>query len=242
MRGLTASELLDVSERGRLSGDAERALLLLEAVKDERVASLGSLPVGQRDALLWELRERTFGSHLEGTIACSRCGEILELSLSVEVLRARSESEGAPCIYLTIAGYKIEARVPTGDDLVAVERQPNLSSARQLLLEQCIRCTLNGRRRSPTRLPRPVIERVGEELAAAEGRSVTELELRCPACDEVQAVAFDIATFLWNEVRAWAPRLLEQVHALAATHGWSEADILGMSAWRRRAYLELAAR
>jgi hypothetical protein len=242
MRGLTASELLDVFERGRPFGDAERALLLLESAGDQDAASLGALSVGRRDALLWELRERTFGSHLEGAFACPGCGETLELSLSVEELRARSESDGAPGIHLSIEGHEIDARVPTCDDLVAVERQPDLSSARRLLLERCVRCTSNGRRRSTTRLPRPVVERVGEELAAANGRSVTELELRCPACGEVQAVAFDIASFLWNEVRAWAPRLLEEAHTLAATHGWSEADILGMSAWRRRAYLELAAR
>jgi hypothetical protein len=242
MRSLTASELLDVFERGRLAGDAERALLLLEAAGEQPAAALGSLPLVRRDALLWELRERTFGPHVEGAVTCSGCGETLELSLSVEELRARSESEGASWIHLSIEGYEIDARVPTGDDLVAVERQADLTAARRLLLERCVRCTSNGRKRSSTRLPRSIIERVGEELAAADGWSVTELELRCLACGDVRATALDVASFLWDEVRASAARLLDQAHTLATTHGWSEADILGMSSWRRQAYLELAAR
>jgi hypothetical protein len=53
-------------------------------------------------------------------------------------------------------------------------------------------------------------------------------------------VLFDIVSFFWAEIGAWAQRLLREVHALASAYGWREADILALSAWRRRQYLDLA--
>jgi hypothetical protein len=55
----------------------------------------------------------------------------------------------------------------------------------------------------------------------------------------VSPAPFDIVSHLWTELDAWARRMLREVHALAATYGWSEAEILRMSATRRRAYLDL---
>ncbi len=49
------------------------------------------------------------------------------------------------------------------------------------------------------------------------------------------------ATQLWREIHAWAKRQLDEVHTLASAYGWSEADILAMSASRRRRYVSLVA-
>jgi hypothetical protein len=46
-------------------------------------------------------------------------------------------------------------------------------------------------------------------------------------------------TFFWSEISAEARRLLLEVHNLASAYGWSESDILSMSALRRRYYLEM---
>jgi hypothetical protein len=53
-------------------------------------------------------------------------------------------------------------------------------------------------------------------------------------------MVFDVVSYLWGEIEDWAERLLRDVHSLAAAYGWSERDIVGMSALRRRLYLELA--
>jgi hypothetical protein len=45
--------------------------------------------------------------------------------------------------------------------------------------------------------------------------------------------------YLWTEVRAAARRLLLEVHALASSYGWREADVLEMSPPRRHAYLSM---
>ena len=76
-------------------------------------------------------------------------------------------------------------------------------------------------------------------MAAADPQADVELALSCPACGHAWPAAFDIASFLWTEVDAWARVLLHEIHALASAYGWREADILALSPRRRRAYLEL---
>jgi hypothetical protein len=51
---------------------------------------------------------------------------------------------------------------------------------------------------------------------------------------------FDVVSYFWGEIEDWAMRLFRDVHSLAAAYGWSEREIIGMSARRRRLYLELA--
>ena len=53
--------------------------------------------------------------------------------------------------------------------------------------------------------------------------------------------AFDIATYLGRETDNWVAHVLQEVDRLARAYGWREADILAMTATRRRAYLELLA-
>jgi hypothetical protein len=65
------------------------------------------------------------------------------------------------------------------------------------------------------------------------------LGLHCPLCSHSWQALFDIASFFWTEISAHARRLLREVDALARAYGWSEAEILGLSASRRQAYLEL---
>jgi hypothetical protein len=52
-------------------------------------------------------------------------------------------------------------------------------------------------------------------------------------------VAFDIASYFWDEINAWANRILREVHILASRYGWSERDILALSPWRRQFYLDM---
>jgi hypothetical protein len=45
---------------------------------------------------------------------------------------------------------------------------------------------------------------------------------------------------LWVELQRAAERTFVEIDALARAYGWAEKDVLGMSAMRRAAYLQLA--
>src|SRR5262249_6278705 len=84
------------------------------------------------------------------------------------------------------------------------------------------------------------LDRIGEKLAAADPLSETRVALRCPACEKEWEEILDIVSFLWREIEARARRLLFEIHILASTYGWAEADILSLSDRRRALYFELA--
>ena len=50
----------------------------------------------------------------------------------------------------------------------------------------------------------------------------------------------DLTDFLWRRVASEAPQLMAEVAELAAAFGWTEAEVVGLGAARRRVYLELA--
>src|SRR5512138_3925882 len=96
MRGLTSTEVLAVWELGVNQSAARRALTLLAPVcQGETVQSLAKLSIGERDARLLELRERTFGSHLSSLARCPACGEQIEADFETADIRV-SEETSAP--------------------------------------------------------------------------------------------------------------------------------------------------
>ena len=65
------------------------------------------------------------------------------------------------------------------------------------------------------------------------------MQLDCPACALIWQSPFDVVSFLWSELDAWARRMLREIHILASHYGWSEAEIVALSPQRRRHYREL---
>jgi hypothetical protein len=76
-------------------------------------------------------------------------------------------------------------------------------------------------------------------MEQADPQANIRLSLTCPACSHQWHGTFDIVTYFWNEINAWAQGVLRDVHMLAATYGWRESDILALSPWRRQFYLEM---
>jgi hypothetical protein len=83
------------------------------------------------------------------------------------------------------------------------------------------------------------IDEIGELMVAADPAAETRIALRCPACGHEQDEILDIATFFWAEIAAVAKRLLGEVHTLASAYGWTEVQVLSLSAGRRSLYMEM---
>jgi hypothetical protein len=115
-----------------------------------------------------------------------------------------------------------------------------LTATRQLLLERCLlEIHQDGETRSVDELPATIVDKVVEKMAQADPQADVQLALACPMCNHEWQALFDVVSFFWSEINAWAARLLRDVHALAFAYGWREADILAMSPWRRQLYLEM---
>jgi hypothetical protein len=97
-----------------------------------------------------------------------------------------------------------------------------------------------GRDQLAVELPDNVVDALAERMTAADPQAGVQLAVECPACGHSWEADFDIVSFFWSELNAWAQRTLYDVHTLARAYGWREGDILAMSAWRRQCYLEMA--
>jgi len=242
IRALSASALLEVWERGESQTPVRRALLLLEAASpDTAPEELAQLSIGQRDARLLKLRELTFGPRLTSLATCSTCREQLELSFTAADLLFPSDEPTEPLV-LRMAPYEVRFRLPDSLDLAAISGDENrdVGLARQMLLERCL---LSAERAGETArmvdLPPEVLEAIVERMAEADPQADVQIAMNCPHCAARFQLPFDIASFFWNEIGAWAERLLGEVHILASSYGWREADILNMTARRRHFYLSL---
>src|SRR5689334_13952902 len=92
MRPLTPERLLEVWERCQGHGATVHALSLLAAASPEASwDELGSLPLGERDRRLLQLREEALGSRLEGLAQCPGCGETLDVAVDGRDLRLGGE-------------------------------------------------------------------------------------------------------------------------------------------------------
>jgi hypothetical protein len=241
----SAARLLAAWEDGTARSPARRALLLLAAAHPELAPStLGSLPVGRRDARLLQLRARLFGPRLDSTASCPACGELLEFSLPIEQIlppdSAQIALEPSPPIRVEIEDHHLEARPPTADDLAALESLPDTTQAELELLRRCLlSARIAEAELDPTRLPPPVLAALSTRLSEADPLADLRLGLSCPSCRHTWSATFDISSYLWRELDVWARRLLHEIHTLAQTYGWTEDTILALSPARRRHYLEL---
>lgn len=232
---LSAETLLNAWEQALAQPPLERALTLLAAARPHwSAAQWAQVALGERDKVLLELREELFGSRLNAVGTCPQCGEKLDLDFTTADVRA--ESLVAPgALRATAAGYTMQCRLPTTADLLLATR----SGGRALLLQRCVEAQHeSGAEVDPAALPEEAITAVARLMAEADAQADVRIATTCPACTHAWSSPFDILSYLWSEIEEWVGRLLRDVHTLASTYGWSEQAILGMSARRRRLYLE----
>jgi hypothetical protein len=223
----SAAELLGAWEDGLGETRARRALVLLAAARPGE--ELGNLTVGERDLALLDLRSIVFGPTVTALGDCAGCGERVEATFEAGDVRADAVARE-----VRLDGLR--ARVPTAEDLVAAEDAPDVEAARRVLLGRIVGEAEGGS------LSEEAAAALGELLAEADPQADVRLLLACPDCGAAWEEPFEVDAFLWQELDAWAARLLEEVHALASAYGWSERDVLALSPSRRAAYLELAER
>jgi hypothetical protein len=162
------------------------------------------------------------------------------MSFSSKDILAMPGIEPAQDLSVEIGDYVVRFRLPNSLDLMAISDLNDLDAATQALVGRCLLwASHKGEEVSIDALPEIVLEEALKRMSESDPQADVQLTLSCPECEHKWQTAFDILHFLWKEIDAWALRTLHDVHVLASAYGWSEAEILAMSNWRRQVYLEL---
>jgi hypothetical protein len=241
MQSISASELLGAWERGLGQQLIERALTLLATTDPHSPQeALARLSIGRRDAGLWALREAIFGPRLISVADCPGCHEQLELSFNTADIHNSASGPAAEESSISVEDWQVDFRLPNSADLLALGECKDPVAARPLLLRRCVLGVRKDRQAGDVdELPEAVIESVVRKMAETDALGDVQLALSCPQCSHRWQAPFDIVSFLWTEINAWARRTLQDVNALARAYGWREAEILALSPLRRQIYLEM---
>jgi hypothetical protein len=243
--------LLQAFESGTGRGNSEKAIAILSCLMpDHDREELKRLTVGRRDIMLMALRIETFGDLADATTACKGCGALLEVRLDLRALmkdlysRLKTAEDGAKMIdgsgLIEEGGYRVSFRLPDSTDLAAIEGEQDEHQATSLLVRRCVLEASDGSGSfDVASLSSEIIDKVEERMMAFDPGGMVDFEIMCEVCGRCGIVSFDILPFFWSEIASWASRMFQEVHALATAYGWSEAEILAMSPFRRQQYLDL---
>src|SRR5436190_12580150 len=229
-KSLSPLRLLSAWERAYGRSPLVKGLVLLSlAAPEDHAAPLEQVPIGVRDRALLSLRRLLFGEELTAVVACPNCDEKVELGYSVSNLCADAGPTRGELPEFDAAGSRWRLRLPCTADLLATEPLTDHAARRQTLLARCLSRSGGPTTEFASGIPDEVVDAATTRLSEADPQADLQVGADCPGCRHVWTMPFDIVSFLWSELDAWAQRLLTEIHALASAYGWSERDILELS-------------
>lgn len=234
------SEQLDLLELATRGGPPhERAVAALGALTAHTADEALHWPLPVCDARLLELYRRRYGPELRAVARCPECGALLELSFAVDDLLAALTTPDPEELALDIDGYELKLRLPTVADLARARRAGDLERAQQAIAAGCVCvCVHEGVAVGAADVPAAVLDHVEERLGRFD-LGADGIDLSCPDCGGGWSATLDVTTLVLAELDTEGQRLLADVHILARAYGWSEAEIAGLPAGRRRKYVEM---
>jgi hypothetical protein len=189
------------------------------------------LTIGDREALLLQLRGLTLGERLPCVLACPACGETMELTLRMRDLLVAPSTADGPWHTDPARSGAVTFRLPTGRDQEEVAGQAEndpVGAARKL----AGRCVRNGR------LDDDAYDVVAARMAELDPQAEILIDVACPDCGRACQILFDTLSYLDGELRRARSRLRDEIHLLAFHYHWSESEILAMPRRARVEYVE----
>src|SRR5262245_6463636 len=240
MYALSPSQLLYIYEHNVQQSLIEHSdIMLAMALPTFTASQIDALTLGERNQHLLKIRAAVFGNHMDCISSCSDCQETIEFTLDASIWM--STIQPAHDFTFTVADKVHTFRLITGADLKLAVQQSTVTAVAETLIAQCLSTPENILPKNIlklTDLSDTDIQRLAEQLKRHDPAAELLVNLSCPACTASWQIAFDIATFLWEELVTNGKQLLQQVHCLAQAYGWDETAILKLSTKRRQYYLD----
>jgi len=225
---MTSAEMLSFWETGSRLSPLDRSVLAAQ-LGGVPASQAADLPLGERNRAVARLYSEHFGRELKGFTQCTGCGEKLEFDFDLRQVTDAPALEARALV--NVGRWKF--RLPTSRALALALNSGEEASAGQRLLEQCL-AECDDAVLGWSEEEMAVIE---EKLAEADALAEILIDFKCPECGAGFEDALDLGSFLWSEIEASARQLFDDIHLLASAYGWTEDEVLRLSAARREAYV-----
>lgn len=239
LRPPTGAVELALAEAAAGAGGAAARVTALLTAGVERLGgapataeSVRALAIGDRQFLARQLAAAHGRGGSWRTAGCRRCQAAFDVWLEPSALPPKEAGEGYPFAAARTPRGLRRLRVPTGADQEAVEAIVDPAAALLALAARCLADAAPGDD-AVHEDELPAIDAALEEVAPEVPLAVAAT---CPDCGEANDVALDPYGGLAG---GSADGLLAEVHVLASSYHWSEAEILALPRDRRRRYLAL---
>jgi hypothetical protein len=200
---------------------------------------IDTLSVGDRQFLVQQLAGWLEMDTVWMTSACARCGEHSDFPVHFSELPVKEAGVGYPFAQVATSRGNACWRVPTGADQKAVAAVSTEQDAARLLLARCL-VEITGHDEELTTqwvadLSPEDLAQVESSLEAVAPEVITAVQVSCVACGQDSQVGIDPYLCLQGRQEA----ISADIHTIACTYHWSEAEILALPQKRRRRYLRL---
>jgi hypothetical protein len=224
-----------------------RALTRIGPLEPVTTEAVRQLTAGDREALLLHLRTLTLGPRMQCVLSCPNpeCTEKIDFDVDSRglLLPVYSDQKTEHRLTLQTADhtYFVTVRLPNGADLetAAPVACTDPDAAGALLLDRCVEKVTSDGQQLETDFPPALAAQISARLAELDPQSELIINLTCPACGQSFSSMIDAGSFFYKEIKNHLKTLYLETHLLAFHYHWSEAEIMGLSATKRRRYLEL---
>lgn len=208
----------------------------------------GQLSVVDRDLLILYLRMLTFGTELWGITHCPQkdCHAKLDFTFDLSSLAIPEDQQTSFVHSASILGesgkISFKYREPNGLDQIVIAdlMTTDLHTAWLTLLSECIiqwdqqtGITANDL----IQLPATILDQVDAIITDNMNTLDWDIAFTCAHCNRKFVKALDIQACFWEELNFASADFQEEVHYLAFFYHWSEQDILNLTRWKRKLYL-----
>jgi hypothetical protein len=239
---MTPAEMLSFWETGSRLSPLDRGVLAAQ-VAGVPASQAADLPLGERNRALARLYREHFGRALKGFTQCVECGEKLEFDFDLQqVADAPPLKASEPVV---VGRWKF--RLPTSRALAMALNGGEETAAGERLLAHCLEEPAGagldwgesgqGLSEAPPGWSEEEMTAIEEKLSEADLLAEILIGFKCPECGADFEDALDLGSFLWSEVEDAARQLFDDIHLLASAYGWTEDEVLQLSAMRRDAYV-----
>lgn len=191
-------------------------------------AAAAALSVGDRQHLVRRIgaamgRDLVW---LNGT--CSACSALFDIPIRQSELPVKPAGPAYPEAAVELGGEPVRLRAPTGADQAAVADMEPEAAVAALLRRLAPATAERGLDAAEQAALEEAVEQMAPEVAL-------EALARCPDCGAENLVAVDP----YLTLQLGVSEIYDDVHVLARSYHWCEADILALPRDRRKRYLQL---